>query len=211
MPTLRELDDRVVARLGVNANDTRLTESVRFRAINEALRQVSLDHDWPWLATSETIATVNNQQAYTPTAGWIRTNSLVRLDNGTPLIQYAIQDLDRYNTSEQASFSGAPRVYAIYGGQILLGPVPNGVFNILHRYYRAETYLANSEDPSIIPDVYSRGIIEWASHELLNEVRETERAAGCLKDYQRWMERAQDNIKQSREPLRIRVRPGAWI
>lgn len=208
MPTLTDLDALVVGRLGVNSNDTRLTSSVRTRAINEAVRQVTLEADWPWLVTSGTLTTVVGTASYSVPSTWFRTRHIIHQDNGDSLLHRSLIDVDSYNISGR---QGRPMIYTVEGSAILLGPVPDGVYNLTHRFMRTETALVSGSDSTLIPTLYSRGVVEWATSALLREIREMDRAVEADAEYIKWLKRTKDNIKQSREPYRVRVRPGSWI
>lgn len=208
MTTLASFDVRVVERLGVSSADTRLTATARTRAINDALQQISLAHDFPWNSARSTFSTVIGVGRYPVPADWYRTTSLISVGSGRNLIQVPLSHVDSYEASNR---SGNPTVYAIDGNYIYLGPIPGSNVTINHRYYRVEPTLVNPQDSANIPAVYDEGVVDFACHRLLLQVRESERSRECLADYQSWIKRVQDNIKQSREPMRVRVRPGAWI
>ena len=201
---LAYLDQRVVDRLGLSSSDTRLTSTVRYRAINDALKQVCLDHDWPWLRTSGTITTVANTATAALPTGHIRTESLVDTTTGEALRRTPSLEIDELITP------GRPSLYYV-ADVITFGPTPDGAYTLRHRYFRVEPELVNTTDVPLIPEMFARGPIEFAAALLLRQIRERERAAEAEADYRAWLKRARDNANKSREPRRIRVRPGAWF
>lgn len=203
--TLTVLDGKVLNRLGTASSDTRLTQTVRFEAINEALQQICLEHDWPWLLTSETITTVAGTSSYSLASDFVRSKSFVETATGLELAQLSTVE------SDQIIFRGRPSIYTLAGSSVLLKPIPEGVYSILHRYYKVEPVLTTGAGIPLVPLLYSRGVVEFAAMLLAKEIRETDRALEAERDYGSWLKRAQDNIHQSREPLRIRIRRGSWL
>ncbi|HET6875847.1 MAG TPA: hypothetical protein VFH70_13760, partial [Acidimicrobiales bacterium] len=140
---LSAMEAAVYARLGVDSTDGLLTPTVIDGFINDANHQIELAHDWPWLQATETIATVSGTDTYTPGstgALWHRTVELRDGIDAMVLERYSATELDdRWLPQEM----GRPREFAIYGDQIILRPVPDGVYNIVHRYIRQEPDLVN--------------------------------------------------------------------
>lgn len=202
---LSYLDQRVVDRCGVATTDTRLTQAVRFRAINDALEQISLERDWPWLLTSETITTVANTATSALPTNYLRTDSIVNTTLGTALRRTNLIDIDTL------SYTGIPVLYHSSGLTITLAPTPDAVYSLKHRFHRTEPALTTGASTPLIPQVYGRGVVEYAAMLLLKQVREADMAAIAERDYMAWLKRASDNSNASREPLRIRCRPGAWF
>lgn len=205
MPTLATLRQKVIDRANLKSTDTRLTTTVLNRIINDALSQVSMEHAWPWLQTSASIVTVAGTSSYAVPADYIQTHSLVQTDIGAPLVQRATLELD------QIIASGRPSTYAIYGTSVLLKPIPDGAYTISHRYIKAEPALVADGDVSLIPEVYSRGAVEWAAMLAFQEIKDEVSALSAEKNYRSWLNRVSDNVRSSREPMRVRVRPGSWL
>lgn len=203
--TLAEYDARVIDRITTVAGDTRLTSAVRYRAINDALAQICLEHDWHWLSTSATITTVAGTSTYSLPARHIRTDSITETSTGISLSRRSQIELD------QVVYSGPPRIYHIDGTAITMKPTPDGLYSLTHRFRQFEPQLVLTTDAPIIPDLYSRGVVEYASLLLLRQIKEMERAVEAEKDYGAWLKRVQDNENMSREPIRVRVRPGSWV
>lgn len=203
--TLTDYEQRLIDRLSTVSGDTQLTQAVRFRAINDALAQICLERDWPWLLTSETIATVAGTSTSALPARHIRTDSITETATGISLSRRSQIELD------QVIYQGPPRIYHIDGSAITFKPIPNGVYSLTHRYRQFEAQLTSGSNTPLIPDLYSRGVVEYAAILCLRQVKEFERSAEAEKDYGAWLRRVQDNVNMSREPIRVRVRPGSWI
>ncbi len=204
--TLTALDARLCSRLGIASTDSKFTSAVRTQLINDALQQICLDHDWPWLLTSETISTVAATATYNLPTRHLRTASIVDATIGRALNKMSLIEMDQVITT----YTARPTIYHI-GAVITLRSVPDAVYALTHRYYIAEAALASGSDTPLIPEVFSRGVIEQAAVLAFSEAKDIERSLAADAAYTRWLKRAQDNAMRSREPGRIRVRPGGWF
>lgn len=203
--TLADYDARLIDRISTVAGDTRLTSAVRYRTINDALAQICLERDWPWLLTSATITTVAGTSTSNLPTRHIRTDSITETATGISLSRRSLIELD------QVIYRGPPRLYHVDAGVITFKPIPDGVYSLTHRYRQSEAALALTTDAPLIPDLYSRGVVEYSALLCLRQIKEMERAVEAEKDYGTWLRRVQDNVNLSREPIRVRVRPGAWL
>lgn len=200
--TFTELVAAVYARLGVPSGDALLTSTVIGGFVNEALQEINSEEDWPWLNAQETIATVAGTAGYTPNANWLRTRSL-RLNDDFPLERYPEEMLsDRYPFT--GSSSNRPEGYAIEGGQIILGPVPNGIYSLIHRYVKTEGTLSGVQLP-LMPTQFHSSIVELATHLTLGRSREDARSAAALAAYARWLSKMRKYRRRHTGPARIRT------
>jgi hypothetical protein len=205
MSTLVQFQDRIRSRLAVNASDSFLTAARITEAVNQALKQIALEHDWPWLSTSTTLTTVAEQAAYPVPADFLRSKSLRRTDTGAALAARNTQEIEGWIGL------GEPRVYAIEGNEILLAYIPSGPFSLTHRYIRQENTLAASSDTPLIPTYWDEGVIEYAVYLLGRALNLPEQADGARKAYLDWLFRGRDNSRQVKAPGRVNVRPGGWF
>lgn len=210
--TLGTLRPRVQRRMSAHDTDSLLTPDVIDDFVNIAVIQVSNEADWPWLFTDVDFSTVVGQTAYGNADGaipadWQETDSIVDTTDGTSLSQRSIQELDT------VIYPGTPRIYAVYEDKLQLKPTPSDVRTIKHRYVRSEKTLTGDQDTLYMPDGLGidEGVIEYASHLGLRFLREDVRAASALQTYDRWLKRSLKNRMRSREPKRIRVRPGSML
>lgn len=203
--TLTELDDQLVNRVGTHTTDTRLTSAVRLRIINSAIQQVSLEHLWPWLFETATFATVAGQGEYAVPADWMKTDGLTLSTVGIRLINMPFRSIREWPSTS----TGRPRVFAVRGQQLHVRPHPEGGTDIIHDYWKFETELALGADTPLIPREYARGVIEWAGHLAMMEIRESDRALEARRSYESWLSRVVDNVAEAEGPFRVRVRPGA--
>jgi hypothetical protein len=204
--TLTDLIAGVRLRMNSYSTDTRLTDAVITGAINDAIRKITLEHDWFWLVpTPATISTIAGTKSYSLPAAHLRTKNLVLTDTGDALVQYPITDLDRVVAE------GRPQIYAIEGSTLYLAPTPDAVYAIQHRYFQTETPLTSGSDTPLIPKEFSEGIIQEASKNAARFIKDSQLAQECAADYNDWLKTARDNNLKSKEPMRVRVRPGAWV
>lgn len=205
---LADLRSRVIARGSFNSSDAGLTAAAHNTHINAALKQIAAERDWPWLYTSETIAAVSGTAVYTPAAGWVRTDSLAHADTGESLAERQIQEIDRISGAMAGSTS-RPWAFALYGDQIVLGPVPAAVLSIRHRYVRAEPVLVADGDLPLLPRAFDEGAVEWAVQLGHAFTRQFDKAEAAAARYNAWLKTVQDSVRRARRPLRVQVRPGS--
>lgn len=205
--TLAQLRSKLRNRLNSKTTDTRLTDANLNEVINEALRLVSLDADWWWLETLHTLSVVTGQETYTVgtdiPSDYQRTVSITHVDTGEPLGHRRASELDRF------VIAGRPALYDSYGTTVVIKPTPNGSFSLRHRYIRDESLLSSDSDTPLTPLEYSKGVIEKAAAIAFDYIHDVERNAEAQKNYADWMIHVRDNNQRSREPVRIRVRPGS--
>lgn len=204
-PALSVYRTRVRNRMAAHTADTFLTDARVDEAVNNALGQTVLEHDWPWLQTSNSFPLVPGTTDYALGATFLKVKSVTLPLLGQPVQQRTVQEIDQVIVS----ITGVPQYYAVYGNNIELRPSPAQADTIKIRFYRTEPVLVAGVDTSLILDPFTDMVIEYAAYLLFRATRESDKAADALSAYKQMVERAQDNIKQSREPLRITVRPGS--
>lgn len=205
---LAAMRQAVYDRCGSDANtDTLLAPDKINRFVNAALHYVEVLHSWSWLERAETIATVSAVETVTPSPDWRFTIEL-KDDAGRVLDGFGTEYLDdRWRTGT----SGKPREYAMFGGLIYLRPVPDGIYQLSHRYLRSEVDLVADTDVPLIDDPLSTMVIEYATFLALRRDRNDPRAEEALKAYQMWESRAQRWEQPVTRPGKVRIRPGAWL
>lgn len=211
---LSAMQAAVYARLGVDSTDGLLTPTVLNGFINDANHQIELAHDWPWLQDTETIVTVAGTDSYSPgsfntdTFLWHRTIELRDGVDATVLERFSITELDdRWLPTEQ----GKPREFAIYGDKLVLRPVPDSVYSIIHRYIRQEADLVNPTDLPTMPAAGHAAIVELATFLALRRDRNDPRAQSAEMAYTQWMNQLQIDKRRYETPGRVRTRPGGWV
>lgn len=194
-------------RAAVAAGDQGLTDATILGFINSAARTVGLEGDWPWNTATETLATVAGTAFITPNAAWIGTKSLTIGIDGEDLQGFSIEEVDQSPSGSR----GRPRIYAVWNDTLVLGPVPDAIYALTHRYYTTEKSDLIASDNVDSPEAFLEGVIEYTTYLSLRHLRRIEEAGAALAAYERWVRRAKDNRLRRRGPYRVRVRPGSAI
>lgn len=195
----------VTDRISLLGSDPAITPTKITAALNSALRQVTLDHDWPWLQQTVQLSVVGGLATYPAPADWLRTVHLIDSVTGIKIVRASLEAVDSFG-----SRTGTPALFAAFGGSILLAPVPQAGQTLIHRYIRSENILSSDGNAPLIPSEYEEGVIEYAAYLCLRQLKEAARAQEALLAYREWKKRAEDNIQQGREPIRVTHRPGGW-
>lgn len=200
---LSDLDARVLNRGSFSSDDAGLTATVRRSFINAALKQISNERDWPWLFTTASIVTVAGTSTYALPTGYVRTDSIFEPSTGLVLVERQITEIDQYVTRDR------PILFTTYGTNTVIGPPPDGVYTLTHRYVRTEPLLTDDNTAPLIPNAFDEGVVEWATMLCWDFARQWDKAGEAGTRYNAWLKSTVDNVRRSRRPLRVRVRPGA--
>src|SRR5690606_18915409 len=139
---LAQLRQAVRTRCGFNAHDTMHTDDSLNVAINEANWDLADEHEWPWVAATETLTCTPGTATVTPAADWSSTITIHTTENVLYRLEpVSIDELDLF-----ADSSGRPQVFAVYGSEITLGPTPDLAYTLRHRYRRMEPELSADTD-----------------------------------------------------------------
>lgn len=206
MANLEQLRDAVRIRLGVPAADAFYSDPTVDNLINEALNAVATEVDWPWLEATETISTVAGTAAYTPAANWTRTKALT-INQYDSLLLRSLQEIREIDSTVQ----GLPLYYCVAAEQIILRPVPDAVYAIIHDYYKIEPALVTNTDTPLMPAPYHSAIVEYAVYLAALRSGEQARMQAAQQGYANWLRRILDNRRRSRSTMRVRVRPGSLL
>lgn len=205
MSTLSVLQGLLLGRTARLATDGVLTASRQTEFLNAGLRQIALEHDWPWLKATASISVLSGTRNYPVPSDWIRTVRIFDPATGRDIQTAAVTDVDRIVSSDE------PAIYAIYGNEVLLAPKPAANVTLTHRYVKRETVLASAGDSPLIPAEYEEGLLEYAAYLSFRFLKDAGRAAEAMSGYRAWVKRAQDNIRQSKANPRVVHRPGGWL
>lgn len=204
--TLTDLLTALRNRVPVASTDTQLTTAVLTEFINNALYQVSIEHDWPWLLTSETISVTSGDSTYATPTDFISTQLIVELATGEYLTHKSRKELFGIATAT----TGRPIWYSVTDDEIHLRPVPDASYSFKHYYYRMEPTISGSTAP-LIPRGYDEGVLEYATFLALRNRREESRAQFARKSYDEWLRRTADNLIESKETRAPTIRRGSQV
>lgn len=205
--TLGQLRDAVRRRVPITETDTQLGYEIIDEFINTALRQVSVEHNWPWLLDTQTITTTASDDTYNVDADFLTTKTISENSSDLVLRNMALQDI----LEIPETTTDRPQFYVIDREQVVIRPVPDGVYTLTHYFYRMEPALSGDSSQPFIPYAYDEGVVEYATYLCLRMKREDQRAVLSLKAYQDWVRRTADNLVESREPKAPRVRRGGGL
>lgn len=184
----------VLTRAGLAADDPRFTSSSLTDAVNQALRSISAEHDWPWLQTFETITTVAGTQTDAVPADWAKT---IRMEiNGDDLHLMQPRDGSQYSAD-----TGKPLGYFLEADTIYFVPVPDGVHSVRHVYYKYETALSADGDTPALPDRFLDWLIWSAVIEVAVIIRDTDLYSMADRERKVWRTLAHSDVQRSVSPF----------
>jgi hypothetical protein len=204
--TLTEMRTAVRTRIGNPSTDGFFTDAQLTDLINEALAAVSAEEDWPWLQTSANITTVAGTAAYAAPAGWVHTKQLY-INLYDPMIYLSLAEIDSISTTD----TGQPQMFTVYDEDIVLRPVPDAVYTVVHQYNRSETALAADGDTPLMPSIFHYAIVTLAAKLAHDRQRDLQRSQIEEADYQGWLRRMRNYRYRLQGPLRPRIRPGSSL
>lgn len=208
--TLADVRSAVVRNLGGDTNteyDVNLANIDLNTIINEANHQIEAEADFPWLVTTETVATVNGTNLYTPTAGWYRTKALSDPNYG-PLKYVSLDDMEqRWPTLTN---TGIPWWYAEVAGQLDIRPTPNAVLSLRHVYFQTEPELIDDTDEPLLPNQFRGYLVCVATRLAAERLRIWAIAQNQASKEPAWQKRMLDDKRRSIATTSVRVRGGTW-
>lgn len=169
----------VRTRIGVPDTDALFTDAVVNALVNAALQRISTEGDWPWLEDAEVLTTANGDGDYAVPADWIRTVNVLDA-SGLPLRRSPIEDLDFIGGS------GQPRLWGIFGDQIILRPIPTTVQSFTHRYIKTEPELTVDADTPLMPVPYHYAIVALAAYFAFRRSSDLQEAGAAKAEYDDW-------------------------
>jgi len=167
--------------------------------LNDALRAVATEADWPWLETTVTVALAAGDAVYALPTGYLDTRSVTSA--GRSLERIAIEDADRF-----ASWQSAPPLaYAIEGADLVVCPTPAAVGELLHRYTAAETVLAADGDVPLLPASFHPVVVCYASRVMMDRLDQPRRAGRFDDEFQAWIRQMASHVHRGgRRKVRLR-------
>jgi hypothetical protein len=201
-----EIYPEVLHKLGLPSTDRRVSTDHVYKSINNALRKLSRDFDWPWLVTTETISLNSGDSTYTPPADWARTLWIASEQYG-----YEIRNAQRRSILRWGTSQGYPKFFSVQGNVIKFAPGVNRDMDLQHAYIAKEGPLDDDSTEVTCPDdmidiVYLYAAIEEATRLKDATLRST--LVDELKDVRETTKRA---ARLSRPNLSIRVRHTRWF
>ncbi len=174
-------------------------------AVNEAMHYLNAASDWPWLQAKESINTIAATDLYTPAANWQRSLDLRHADDRT-LINW-----DPFKLRERWALiaAGQPSEWAIDVDQILLRPIPDGIYPLVHTYLITDPDLVSDSDVPLVPSSEHYAIVEFSTYLALRRDAENPRAQLAQQAYNAWQADALQKRRRVDKPWRVNVRQGS--
>lgn len=193
--TLTELLEHI--RLQVVIEDTNITDAQITVLINQAIHEIAVAADWPWLEASTTITLSDSTQTYalsSEASDFNRAQALVDDDNDetveyiSPSNFFALYGNDTGNESTQ------PRFWTIWEDNIYISPIPedDDTNRLTLYYYKNPTELSAGGDTPGFDEGFHWIIVEyakWKLYEWAEYYDQAQRAAVTFVDYLEDMER----------------------
>lgn len=204
-----ELVTAVRTRGSFTTDDGILTDAIIQALVNEALRAISIERDWDWQETSETISTVAGTDAYTPAATWGKTIGLKHTDEPYRFMrQVGLEESDAFLYAN--SGRGRPSVYTVYGGQLLIRPIPDAVYLLKHYFMKYETDLGSDGTSPLMPVQFHDAIVHLATSLAWARKGNDPKAREEADRYRAFSTRMADDQRRTTRPKKVRPREGYW-
>jgi len=183
--------DRLAIRSDGSSNslDGLITNAYVNTSIDDALNRVSMERDWWWLATTATLSfDTTNGTAALP-SDFMRAQQLVI--NGSPVEFVPLE------THLNPNSDGSSYAYTIYGSQVHIAPIPTTTTPGKLYYFRNEPALSTQASPDtkspLMPIVYHKCIVAYASHLCAARRQDENRAALYLQEYGNFLKSMSDD------------------
>jgi hypothetical protein len=172
----------VLTRMGLPSDDALLDSTSLTAFINAALHHIETLHDWRWLEVSEAVATTAGDNTYALASNYRKTlvDGLTHSD-GELVRHVPVAQVDVLKGA-----SGPPKVYAVYGAELVLGPNPDATYNLTHRYVKFETDLANDADEPTLPVTWHQALVEYAAYLGFRRINSETDAGAALAAFDGW-------------------------
>jgi len=192
---LLDLRNAVKDRLAIrsdgsgNSLDGLITNAYVNTSIDDALNRVSMEREWWWLATTASLSfdIVNGDDAVP--ADFMRAQQLVI--NDSPVEYCQLEAFLNPNTD------GSAYAYTIFGTNIKISPIPATVTTGTLYYFRNEPALSTQVSPDtrspIMPVVYHKIIVAYASHLCSARRQDEQRASLYLQEYGNFLDSMRDD------------------
>jgi len=198
---LEDLRNAVKDRLAIrsdgsgNSLDGLITNTFINTSIDDALKRISIEKDWYWLATTAPLTFSTSTGKASLPADFMRANELVV--NGYPAELLPL-DTVLDPLSDKATYG-----WLIYGMDAQLTPVPSTVPTATLYYFRYEPTLSSDSSTPIMPAPYHYAIVSYASYLCAARRQDEPRASLYLQEYGSYL-RTMTNDNRSTIKKRIK-------
>jgi hypothetical protein len=192
---LLDLRNAVKDRLAIrsdgfgNSLDGLISNAYVNTSIDDALNRLSMERDWWWLATTAALSfDIVDGDAPLPT-DFMRANKLVIND-------YPVEPLPLDTFLDPNADSNAYG-WLVYGNAVKITPIPTTTTPGTLYYFRSEPALSTQASPDtkspLMPVVYHKSIVAYASHLCAARRQDEQRAALYLQEYGNFLKSMSDD------------------
>lgn len=185
-------------RCGIPTDDGLFPDAVMVLLVNQAVKKVGTEYEWPWLETTETINSANGTSVYSVATGYVSTVTIFA-SGVQPLKRIDIEEADWWGTTN----TGTPKAFAVAGRQIRMVPTPSSTVAYTHRYVATEIDLASGASVPLAPEPWMNCIIEYAAYLAFRRSQNQPEAGAAKAAYE-----AEIEVMKQRTPTRAQTHGG---
>ena len=185
------LRDAVKDRLAIrsdgsgNSLDGLITNTFVNTSIDDALNRISMERDWWWLATTASLSFDTTDGDAALPSDFMRANKLVI--NDSPVEPLPLDTFLDPNADMNAYG------WLVYGNVVKITPIPTTTTAGTLYYFRSEPALATDGASPLMPVVYQKCIVAYASHLCAARRQDEQRAALYLQEYGNFLKSMNDD------------------
>jgi hypothetical protein len=195
---------RVRGRLQVVTDDGLLTDTDVYECINDGLRALATERNWPWLQDLTTIPLVAGTAVYNLPANCMKPDVL-SID-GFVLAQVQYVDI----LTQPGASAGRPNRYTIIGNTIRVAQTPSVAQTLDLLFYKPETVLGSDADTILCPDHYSDVVVACACVFAAMRLRDQNIVNMMLADKKTQVDRIYDSAIAGVSEPKVRTRHDTW-
>ena len=194
MTQLSDLRTAIYRQANISTSDTSLTSAVLTGLINEALKAIATDHDWPWLYSEDTISAVVGTRDYSFPTGATRI-AWLSIGDGPVFDVRQMKELERWNSTD---ITGQPHIFSTVGvTSVRIAPYPDTAYTINVGFYQDENTLSGDTDTPLLPSAYD-GLVIGRTIKLIGYRLGNNTLVQMGDDlYREWLRRTRDNVVSS--------------
>lgn len=194
MATRVDLKAALIDKLGLLAVDEMIPEASLYRSINNGIRRMATEFDWPWLEDITTISVTAGDNEYALPARFVRAK--VVSINETELAAQSPRNV-LYAFDQE----GDPVDFVISGNSIKLYPTPVQDGELVMVYTKADNELDDDADTVLTPDWYLDVIVTYAAIDQAIRLRDSQMLNNLRAAAADWiMSIRNDQIRTSKIP-----------
>ena len=173
MPTRAEIRDLVRSQTLVESDD--YTDDKVDNLINQAIRDLSVRFDWPFLAKIDTIAVTDATDTYPLPSDCSRVEAIL-LDGYSERLR-EMSPATALSEEGGVQAAGTPDSFFLWGESIVLRPQPSANATVRVYYYRTPTVLTNDSDTPEFAEQFHYVLSDFVMQQLWEREEDFEKGA----------------------------------